>query len=73
MRLNRLFVDSSLHLGESLILPVEAAHHVLHVLRLKINTSVILFNGQGGQYLATLIRCGKREIEVMIQEYQAIE
>ncbi len=73
MRLNRFFVNTSLYSGQHLILPPEVAHHILHVLRLKIDTPVILFNGQGGQYLATLTRYGKRETEVIIQDYQSLE
>jgi len=73
MRLTRLFVNNPLDLGKSLILPLETAHYILNVLRLKIDTPVILFNGQGGEYLATIVHYNKRQVEVMIQEYQAIE
>jgi 16S rRNA (uracil1498-N3)-methyltransferase len=73
MRLTRLFVNNPLDLGKSLILPLETAHYILNVLRLKVDTPVILFNGQGGEYLATIVHYSKRQVEVMIQEYHAIE
>jgi 16S rRNA (uracil1498-N3)-methyltransferase len=41
-------------------LPPELAHHAIRVLRLKAGTSIVLFDGLGGQYPATLAIEGKK-------------
>ena len=41
-------------------LPQALAHHAVRVLRLAPDTAIILFDGQGGQYPATLLIDGKR-------------
>jgi 16S rRNA (uracil1498-N3)-methyltransferase len=46
----RFYVDAPLRAGTSCMLPEEAAHHALHVLRLRSGDEVTLFNGRGGEY-----------------------
>ena len=51
----RLHVDGmALAAGETFALPHEAAHHALRVLRLKRGDAVVLFDGRGGEWHATL-------------------
>ncbi len=45
MRLNRFFCDRIK--GEELILDAEESHHLLHVLRLKPQTRIEIYNGNG--------------------------
>jgi len=73
MRLSRLFVDMPLKVGQEIILPNESAHYLLNVLRLRQGTSVILFNGQGGEYIASLIATSKKNAQLQVLEYKAIE
>ena len=51
----RFFVDAPLTAGESLRLPAAVAHHALRVLRLRNGAPVVLFNGRGGEYAASLL------------------
>jgi 16S rRNA (uracil1498-N3)-methyltransferase len=51
----RFFVDSPLTAGESLRLPAAVAHHALRVLRLRGDAPIVLFNGRGGEYAASLL------------------
>ncbi|HTQ74942.1 MAG TPA: 16S rRNA (uracil(1498)-N(3))-methyltransferase [Burkholderiales bacterium] len=51
----RLFTPVDLTLGVEIRLPDRAAHHV-SVLRLRRGDSIILFNGQGGEFTAELAR-----------------
>jgi 16S rRNA (uracil1498-N3)-methyltransferase len=73
MRLSRLFVDSPLIVGQEMVLPQESAHYLLNVLRLRVGAPVILFNGQGGEYVASLIAAAKKKAILQVNEYDAIE
>ena len=55
----RFFCDIPLSAGTRIALPDALAHHALRVLRLKAGESVVLFNGQGGEYPAVLDVDGK--------------
>lgn len=55
----RFFCDLPLAAGARQALPEALAHHALRVLRLQVGASIVLFNGQGGEYPATLQTEGK--------------
>jgi 16S rRNA (uracil1498-N3)-methyltransferase len=55
----RFFCDIPLSAGTRIALPEALAHHALRVLRLKAGETVVLFNGQGGEYPAVLDVEGK--------------
>lgn len=55
----RFFCDVPLSAGARIALPDALAHHALRVLRLRAGEAIVLFNGQGGQYPATLEVDGK--------------
>lgn len=60
----RFFVTMPLSreaIGTEVSLPDPVAHHALRVLRLTMGDAVSLFDGQGGEYAATLTRATKRE------------
>jgi 16S rRNA (uracil1498-N3)-methyltransferase len=59
MSLPRFFCDISLSTGARLLLPDSLAHHAVRVLRLRDGADIVLFNGQGGEYPATLAIEGK--------------
>lgn len=50
----RFFCTAPLRAHTTIELPAATAHHALHALRLADGDTVILFDGQGGQYRATL-------------------
>lgn len=70
MRIPRIYVDSHMDTLQPLLITDNAAHHIQHVLRLKTGAKVILFNGQGGEYLADIIQMKKNEVNVTILEHQ---
>ncbi len=67
----RFFVGVPLVVGGNIALPVDVAHHA-RVLRLRDGETVVLFNGQGGEYLATL-RLGGGLTQATIDAFDAIE
>ena len=46
-----------------------AAHHLISVLRKKVAAEIILFNGQGGEFIAEIIAIETRQAKVKIKEF----
>ena len=68
----RFFCPLPLHTGDVLSLPPSAARHV-QVLRLQPGDGITLFNGQGGEFAATVTRMGRSDVEVQIGTHNATE
>ncbi|MCK5719732.1 MAG: 16S rRNA (uracil(1498)-N(3))-methyltransferase [Thiomargarita sp.] len=73
MRLSRLFINQPLIVGQSIVLSKESAHYVLKVLRFRVGTQLIVFNGKGGEYTAYLKSANKKQAQIYIESYQNIE
>lgn len=69
MRIPRLFIDAPLQSGAQLQLPAEAAHYVSKVLRLKPGRPLLVFNGTGGEFQASLVTAERRTATVAIEEF----
>jgi 16S rRNA (uracil1498-N3)-methyltransferase len=61
MRVPRVYVDQPLTGGE-LSLDERAAHYVGQVLRMRAGRELILFNGDGNAYAATIIEAAKKHV-----------
>lgn len=68
----RLHIDRPLHAAETLTLPPRAARHV-QVLRLQPGAPLILFDGRGGEWSATVRRMGRSEVEVEVGAHDSVE
>lgn len=66
----RLHVPLPLSSGRQLRLPAGAARHA-QVLRLQPGDGVTLFNGEGGQWAATILHMGRAEVQVQVGDHQA--
>lgn len=73
MRISRIFLDQPLSTGLELTLSPEAARHLVTVLRAKAGTELILFNGQGGEYRATLTEVANKKAIVHIDTYEEVD
>ena len=62
MRLSRIYIGRPLRPGEEVLLPEQAGEHVARVLRLERGHPLILFNGDGHEYDATLATLAKRAV-----------
>lgn len=69
MRITRIFIDHALQVGQDVFLDRSAHRHLVHVLRRKIGSPLILFNGLGGEYNATLIQTSRTSSAVRVIEY----
>jgi 16S rRNA (uracil1498-N3)-methyltransferase len=61
---SRFYCPLRLGPGQTLDLPPDAAHHAAKVLRMEAGHEVTLFNGEGGEYAATITHIGKNGVTV---------
>ena len=59
MGFSRFYHSGDLGVDRQIALSEQAAHHATRVLRLKTDDQVTLFNGEGGEYDATINQSGK--------------
>jgi len=63
-RAQRLCVPGDLAPGAEVVLAADQAHYVAHVIRLPVGGAILLFNGRDGEWQATRIAGGKREVRL---------
>lgn len=68
----RFFCPVPMAPGAELDLPATAARHV-QVLRLQPGDAITLFNGDGGEHSATILRMGRSDVAVRVDSHQALE
>ncbi len=73
MRIPRFYCPCLLTVEQSFTLPEEVFRHAIQVLRLQVSESLLLFNGEGGEYLANLTEINKRSATVLIQSFDPSE
>jgi 16S rRNA (uracil1498-N3)-methyltransferase len=73
LRRLRFYIDTALRAGISCLLPEEAAHHAVHVLRVRAGDEVTLFNGRGGEYAGRIASIERLKVLVDLLEHRAIE
>ena len=59
--------------GNLVTLDGSEAHHLLHVMRAKPNESVVLFDGRGDEFDATIVRNGRSTVELTIDAARSID
>jgi len=68
----RFFCPASLTAGAQIELPPRVARHV-QVLRLQPGSSVTLFDGRGGEHLATITQMGRTEVQAQLGAFLNVE
>ncbi|MEP6826184.1 MAG: RsmE family RNA methyltransferase, partial [Ramlibacter sp.] len=68
----RFYCPAPLASGAALALPAGAARHV-QVLRLQPGSPLVLFNGVGGEFDATVTQMGRSEVTVLVGAHHDIE
>ncbi|WP_251358766.1 16S rRNA (uracil(1498)-N(3))-methyltransferase [Kangiella sp. TOML190] len=71
MRINRIYVNTALSIGENIVLDKAASNHVGKVLRLNLGAPLHLFNGDGYLYSATISSLDKNRVEVLVSDKQS--
>ena len=73
MRIPRFYLAETLVSGQQLALPPELFRHAIQVLKLKPEQQLILFNGDGGEYLCQLLTVEKRKASLEVLAFDAVE
>lgn len=67
MRISRLYIDQALSADSRITVSGQQAHYLSKVLRLKENTPLIVFNGDGREFPAQLTEIRRQEVELHIE------
>ncbi len=70
MRIPRIFCKQPLAVGTDIELDESGARHVAKVLRMQVDRPLILFNGEGGEYDATIVDVGKKNVRVKVGDFR---
>jgi 16S rRNA (uracil1498-N3)-methyltransferase len=73
MPLPRIHCDVRLGPGAQMTLAPEAAQHVAKALRLKAGDSIVVFDGRGGEYEATIQRIDRDRVDVKVGAWRDTE
>ena len=73
MRIPRIHVVEVLSSGRQVLLPEQAGEHIARVLRLERGHPLILFNGDGHEYDATLASLAKRAVSAEVTGIRMVD
>jgi 16S rRNA (uracil1498-N3)-methyltransferase len=73
MSKSRFHCPAKLAVGAIVNLPQNAAHHAAKVLRMQVDDELTLFNGDGADYRAQILRINKNEVAVKITDVLAVD
>lgn len=70
MRISRLYTtNTALQTGNTIELDDDNAHYARNVLRLKNDAQIILFNGQGGEYLGKILEVSRKSVRIKLETF----
>lgn len=69
----RIYQPLPLQPDQTLQLTEQASHHLARVLRAQVGDALIIFNGQGGEYEASITEITKKSVHVKLLHFQARE
>lgn len=70
MRVSRIHLALRLAEGQELDLTEERAHYILDVLRLRRGEALTVFNGEGGEYAATVSSAERKRVRIRVGAYR---
>jgi len=71
MRVSRLYVPSPLAENTAIQLDDDSSHYLRSVLRLKKDDAIVIFNGEGGEYLAKALEVTRKAVTLAVGAYQS--
>src|ERR1043166_9190009 len=69
---SRVFVEGTLASNTTIALPEAIAHHLTSVLRMRAGEAFVVFNGEGGEFDATLDAIGKKAVTARIGAFRDV-
>jgi 16S rRNA (uracil1498-N3)-methyltransferase len=73
MTSTRVYHPDRLQVGRDAALDEAASHHLGRVLRMKVGDPVVLFDGTGGEYRATLRVVERSGVRVRVEAFEPVE
>lgn len=73
MRHPRFYTGQALSSGATLELEPGPSQHIARALRMQVGQAVVLFDGRGGEYPATILALGKKAVAVQCGEHRQHE
>lgn len=70
MRIPRIYIPAQIKTGSEIELDQRAFQHAIKVLRMKPAASLIIFDGQGNDYFATLSQVNKKNAFAKIEKHE---
>lgn len=71
MRIPRIYTSQPLSEHTSIDLEEAPSHHLSKVLRMQVGRDLILFNGAGGEYTATINAISKKSVSIQLNAFAA--
>lgn len=68
----RVYHEQALQSNTEVVLSESASHHLLTVLRVSLGSEVVVFDGRGGEYAATVKSFEKKRVCLQVKQYDAI-
>ena len=65
----RVYHEGPLATGDTVMLAQAASHHLLHVLRVREGDVVTIFNGLGGEYVAQVQQCQRKQVSLTLSAF----
>ena len=73
MRIPRVFINQKIISCKNISLPEDKAHHILHVLRLRVGGQIKLFNNSGLEFKAEITDVTKKTVQVRVKDNGQLE
>lgn len=73
MRIPRIYTGQELRANTEIVLEAGPSLHLSRALRMKVGDALVLFNGRGGQYPATISAIDRKAVVVASAEQEALE
>jgi 16S rRNA (uracil1498-N3)-methyltransferase len=73
MRLTRVYVETPVTPGKSLVIEGTAANHITRVLRLRSGDALTVFDGTGGEFGARIEEFRKESVVVAVEEHRTLD
>ncbi len=71
--MTRLYLPQALSTGDDIVLPEAAFRHLVQVLRMQAGEIFTVFNGTGGEFVATLAQVARKSAVARIGEFVAAD
>ncbi len=68
MRIPRIFINQKVVSTATISLPEDKAHHIQHVLRLRVGDQIKLFNNSGLEFKAEITEVTKKVVRVQVKD-----